>query len=85
MYPAPKRSSALPKRRLQVLRELLEAEDGSEPIELVMAARECLSRVVVKRPHHAPPLVPNASYAVETKLVRFDVYLNPARMEVEDS
>ena len=83
MYPGPKRSSALPKRVVQVLRNLLEGE--SEPIELVVAARERLSRVVVKRPHHAAPLVEGASFAIATKLVRFDVYLNPARMESADS
>ncbi|MEE8165439.1 MAG: class I SAM-dependent methyltransferase [Myxococcota bacterium] len=83
MYPPPKRSSALPKRPVQVLRELLEGE--SEPIELVAAARERLSRVVVKRPRHAAPLVEGASFAIETKLVRFDVYLNPTRMESADS
>ena len=83
MYPRPRHSSALPKRAVQVLRNLLEGE--SEPIELVAAARERLSRVVVKRPHHAAPLVEGASFAIETKLVRFDVYLNPARMERSDS
>jgi len=83
MYPRPQRRSALPKRAVQVLRSLLEVE--SEPTPLVVAARERLSRVVVKRPHHAAPLVEGASFAIETKLVRFDVYLNPARMESADS
>lgn len=79
MYPLPRRSSALPKRPLQVLREWLKG--GEEPVELVVAARELLSRVVVKRPHHAPPILPGVGFEVRTKLVRFDVYLNPARME----
>jgi Putative SAM-dependent methyltransferase len=85
MYPAPRRSSALPKRRIQVLRDLLSTDDEADPVELVVAARQRLSRVVVKRPHHAPPIVPDASFSVETKLVRFDVYLNPARMEATES
>lgn len=83
MYPLPKRSSALPKRPLQVLRALL-ADDG-ESVELVAAARERLSRVVVKRPHHAPPILSGVQFTVETKLVRFDVYTNPARMEASES
>jgi 16S rRNA (guanine1516-N2)-methyltransferase len=85
MYPPPKRSSALPKRPLQVLRDLLRDDEGPEPVELVHSACERLPRVVVKRPHHAPPIVPDARFAVETKLVRFDVYLNPARMEAAES
>lgn len=83
MYPLPRRSSALPKRALQVLRALLPEE--APPVELLAAARERLARVVVKRPHRAPPLLPGAGFAVETKLVRFDVYLNPARMEATDA
>ena len=83
MYPAPRRRSALPKRPLQVLRELLEGDE--EPIALLDEARERLSRVVVKRPHHAPPLADGVSHSLETKLVRYDVYLNPARaMEAAD-
>ena len=79
MYPFPRRSSALPKRPLQVLREWL--NDRDEPAEIVAAARDLLSRVVVKRPHHAPPILPGVGFEVQTKLVRFDVYLNPAQME----
>lgn len=78
MYPPPKRASALPRRELQVLRRLLgESED---PPALLAAARARAARVVVKRPHHAPPLADGASFVVESKLVRFDVYLDPRRM-----
>ena len=78
MYPPPRRASALPRRELQVLRRLLgEADD---PAALLAAARARLARVVVKRPHHAPPLAGGASFVVESKLVRFDVYLDPRRM-----
>ena len=34
----------------------------------------------MKRPHHASPLVPGPDFEIESKLVRFDVYVNPARM-----
>ena len=79
MYPPPRRRSALPKRGLQVLRELIGEE--AEPAELVARARQRAARVVVKRPHHATPLMDDVGFSVETKLVRFDVYLNPERME----
>lgn len=82
MYPPSKRRSALRKRPLRVLRELLGAEES--PIPLVEAACERLPRVVVKRPHRAPPLVEGASHSLESKLVRFDVYLNPARMRAKE-
>lgn len=78
MYPPPRRASALPRRELQVLRRLLgEAGDSAD---LLAAARARVVRVVVKRPHHAPPLASGASFVVESKLVRFDVYLDPRRM-----
>ena len=42
--------------------------------------RARVARVVVKRPHHAEPIVPGPSHTIESKLVRFDVYVNPARL-----
>lgn len=78
MYPPPRRASALPRREVQVLRRLL--GEAEAPGELLAAARARAARVVVKRPHHAPPVAPGASFVVESKLVRFDVYLDPRRM-----
>ena len=78
MYPPPKRASAKPRRELQVLRAWLAPDTDTRPI--VEAARERAARVVVKRPHHADPLVPRPSHTIESKLVRFDVYVNPARL-----
>jgi len=78
MYPPPKRASALPRRELQVLRRLLGPD--ADASALLEAARARFERVVVKRPTHAPPLATGASFVVESKLVRFDVYLDPARM-----
>ena len=79
MYPTPRRRSAKPRRELQVLRLLLGQQNDAA--DLVERAREKAARVVVKRPHHAESLVPGASFEIETKLVRFDVYVNPAHME----
>jgi 16S rRNA (guanine1516-N2)-methyltransferase len=78
MYPPSKRQSALPKRELQVLRALL--APGEDSTALLEAARKRAARVVVKRPHHAKPLLPGASFELESKLVRFDVYMNPEQM-----
>lgn len=78
MYPRPRHSKALPRRELQVLRQLLGEEKDAAAI--VEAARLRAARVVVKRPHRAEPLVPDASFEIATKLVRFDVYVNTERM-----
>ncbi len=78
MYPPPRRRSAKPRRELQVLRALLGGQQDAA--SLVERARKRAARVVVKRPHHAQPLAPGASFETRTKLVRFDVYVNPERM-----
>jgi hypothetical protein len=83
MYPQPRRSKSLPRRELQVLRQLLGEE--SDAAELIEACRRKAARVVVKRPHRAEPLVPGASFEIATKLVRFDVYVNPERMRESSS
>lgn len=78
MYPPPRRASARPRRALQVLRALL--ADDADAAEIVAQARECAARVVVKRPHHASPLMPDVSHTIESKLVRLDVYVHPERL-----
>lgn len=78
MYPKPKRASAKPRRELQILRAWLGSDEDTAP--LVERACERAARVVVKRPHHAAPLVPEPSHTLESKLVRFDVYVNPSRL-----
>jgi 16S rRNA (guanine1516-N2)-methyltransferase len=83
MYPPPRRASALPKRALQVLRSLLGEDGGVE--ELVAAARARSPRVVVKRPRHAEPVAEGVGFEVETKLVRYDVYLDPGKLEARVS
>lgn len=83
MYPPPRRASAKPRRALQVLRAWLGHGAGralDEATEWVGRARARAARVVVKRPHHATPLAGTPDFVIESKLVRFDVYANPARM-----
>ncbi len=78
MYPMTRRQKALPKRELQVLRRLVgDEEDASALLE---SARARAARVVVKRPHRAPPLSPDVTFELSSKLVRFDVYVNPGKM-----
>jgi len=80
MYPV-KPGSAAPKKELQILQELHglsryhELQSNQNEQKLLEIARKVAShRVVVKRPHHAPPITPNPSGAVSAKLVRFDLY-----------
>jgi len=78
MYPPPRRASAKPRRELQVLRALIPPQQDAG--RLVERARARAARVVVKRPPHAESLVAGPSHVIESKLVRFDVYVNPERM-----
>ncbi len=75
MYPITGRSSALPRRELVLLRELV--GDDQDAVQLLYVARGVArQRVVVKRPHYAPSLGdvnPDISY--RSKLLRYDVYL----------
>lgn len=73
MYPE-KKKTALPKKELQVLRKIVGPDNDAE--ELLKVALACaLNRVIVKRPHYAPPLKESPSMSYQGKLVRFDVYL----------
>jgi 16S rRNA (guanine1516-N2)-methyltransferase len=78
MFPE-RRTSALPSKEIQYLRRLLAGTEGAGP-ELVAAARECgARRVVVKRPAKGAPLAGPPAFAIEGKLVRYDVYVTGAR------
>lgn len=75
MYPPRRKKSALAKKEMQVLRALV--GDDLDAQQLFEAARNIASeRVVVKRPVYAEPIVAEPSMSYESKLVRFDVYLN---------
>lgn len=73
MYPDD-RKTALPSKEMQILRELTGGDTDADT--LLHAARTTGKRVVVKRPHHAPPLAdaqPDA--AIQSTQLRFDLYL----------
>lgn len=73
MFPPKRRSSALASREVRFIGAMV-GEDPDAAELLAAARRVATSRVVVKRPHHAPPLGPGASHSLESTLLRFDVY-----------
>lgn len=76
MFPPKRKSSALPKKELQLLRIAVGNDpDASQLLDI--ARRVARQRVVVKRSPHAPPL-DKPSTSIRSKLVRYDIYLNPS-------
>jgi len=74
MYPPKRRKSALAKKEIQFLRQLV--GDDTDSYTLFKTAMEIAKdRVVVKRPHYAEPVLDKPSMSYQGKLVRFDVYL----------
>ena len=74
MYP-PKKSKAAPPRRAQLL-QMIAGEDLDQD-NLFLWVREHAKRMVVKRPKHASPALEEAPHhQVESKMVRWDVWLN---------
>lgn len=74
MYPQDPSATALPAKAIRVVRALV----GDDPDQRALfdAARTCSpGRIVVKRPHSAPPLVPDPDLDFAGKLTRLDVYL----------
>ena len=74
MFPLKRRESALAKRPLRLLRELVGTDADSQEL-LAVARAVARRRVVVKRPDHTPPLAPGPQDSYRGKLVRYDVYL----------
>lgn len=73
MYP-PSKGNAAPRKQVQILRKLCVHDPISDQKLLETAMRHARYRVVVKRPHHAPPLLPGKRGDTRGKLVRFDIY-----------
>ncbi|MFC1665030.1 class I SAM-dependent methyltransferase [Pseudomonadota bacterium] len=73
MFPAKTRASVLAKKELRILRSLV--GENSDADQLFHTALACArSRVVVKRPLKALPLVMPATTTQAGKLIRYDVY-----------
>lgn len=80
MYPLDPSATALPAKPIRVVRTLV----GDDPDQRALfdAARACdPGRIVVKRPHSAPPLVPDPDLGFEGKLARLDVYLRAGALQ----
>jgi 16S rRNA (guanine1516-N2)-methyltransferase len=76
MYPH-RRKSALPRKEMQVLRELLGEDNDAD--ELLPLALQRAKRVVVKRPPWAAPLSgAKPHHTIDSKLARYDVYVGAA-------
>ncbi|MBT8486925.1 MAG: class I SAM-dependent methyltransferase [Phycisphaerales bacterium] len=73
MYPPKRKASALAPMRVRLVRGLVGDDPDAEEL-LAIARRAARTRVVVKRPHHAPPLAEPVAGSVKSKLVRFDIY-----------
>ncbi|MFQ5993650.1 MAG: class I SAM-dependent methyltransferase [Acidiferrobacterales bacterium] len=76
MYPPSAKRSALPKKVMRTLRDIV-GDDADTGELLSVALKHAQGRVVVKRPSSAMPIsTPSTSY--RGKMVRYDVYITPA-------
>jgi 16S rRNA (guanine1516-N2)-methyltransferase len=73
MFPPKRKRSALAKKSVRTLRDLV--GDDDDVMELLsVCLRHAANRVVVKRPNYADLLKPERSASYQGKLVRYDVY-----------
>lgn len=74
MFPPKRKKSALAKKSMQILHELIGQDDDKE--QLFSAALQATGkRVVVKSPDYAEPLGGKPQQSFQGKLLRYDVYL----------
>ena len=76
MFPARRKSSALARKHVRLLRRLV-GDDPDAAELLAVARRHARQRVVVKRADDAEPLAPDPAMTYAGKLVRYDVYPAP--------
>ena len=74
MFPPKRKRSALPKKAMMVLRDLLGDDQDKEQL-FAAALNAAGKRVVVKSPDYAEPLGGKPSQSFQGKLLRYDVYL----------
>ncbi len=74
MFPPKRKKSALPKKSMMVLRDLL-GDDQDKKLLFDAAIAVAGKRVVVKSPDYAKPLGGKPSQSFQGKLLRYDVYL----------
>jgi 16S rRNA (guanine1516-N2)-methyltransferase len=74
MFPPKRKKSALAKKSMMVLRDLL-GDDQDKELLFEAALKAAGKRVVVKSPDYAEPLGGKPSQSFQGKLLRYDVYL----------
>jgi 16S rRNA (guanine1516-N2)-methyltransferase len=74
MFPPKRKKSALAKKSIQVLHELI-GQDEDKEVLFAVALQATGKRVVVKSPDYAEPLGGKPQQSFSGKLVRYDVYL----------
>lgn len=74
MFPAKRKKSAMPPKRMQFLQWLLADEQDANDLARY-ALESGARRVVVKRPDYAEPLFDNPDQQFSSKLLHYDVYL----------
>ena len=74
MFPPKRKKSALAKKSMMVLRDLLGDDQDKEQL-FAAALNAAGKRVVVKSPDYAEPLGGKPSQSFQGKLLRYDVYL----------
>lgn len=74
MFPAKRKKSALPKKSMMILRELL-GDDMDKEALFAAAFSATAKKVVVKSPDYALPLGGQPTESFSSKLLRYDVYI----------
>jgi 16S rRNA (guanine1516-N2)-methyltransferase len=74
MFPPKRKKSALAKKSMTILRDLLGDDEDKEQL-FEAALQAATKRVVVKSPNHAEPIAGNPNESFAGKLMRYDVYL----------
>ncbi len=74
MFPPKRKKSALPKKSMLILRDLL-GDDIDRELLFDVAWQATAKKVVVKSPDYAPPLGGKPSMSFKSKLLRYDVYV----------
>lgn len=74
MFPAKRKKSALPKKSMLILRDLL-GDDMDKEALFEVALQATAKKVVVKSPDYALPLGGKPAESFKSKLLRYDVYV----------
>jgi len=77
MFPPRRKATALARKSVRMIRDVVGADEDAA--EVLADVRARVRRVVVKRPPDAEPVAGDAVRTIETKMARYDVYVDPTR------